>query len=38
MAVAKSGLTRETLTAMAEVSFHREIESLRLGAGETFYG
>ena len=38
MAAAKSGLTRETLTAMAEVSFHREIESLRLGAGETFYG
>jgi indolepyruvate ferredoxin oxidoreductase alpha subunit len=23
---------------MAEVSFHREIESLRLGAGDTFYG
>ena len=23
---------------MAEVSFHKEIESLRLGAGETFYG
>ena len=23
---------------MAEVSFHKEIESLRLGAGDTFYG
>jgi indolepyruvate ferredoxin oxidoreductase, alpha subunit len=38
MAVAKSGMTRETLVTMAEVSFHGEIESLRLGAGETFYG
>jgi hypothetical protein len=23
---------------MAEVSFHKEIESLHLGAGDTFYG